>query len=111
MSATKHIGFLLIAFVIVAIAAMSAAAASTYVPPTTAGDWEVTVTANDLKPGVCASIYLDSSVEGDGGNTNELIFGTDGDDKNLKGGQGNDCINWKFPYLCHLRQQRLLLGR
>jgi Ca2+-binding RTX toxin-like protein len=51
------------------------------------------VTANDLKPPVCAALTLTAVtvVNGGGNNQSQLIIGTAGAD-NLNGGNAGDCI-------------------
>lgn len=69
--------------------------AANTVPTTRAGQESVTVTANQLKPDACNSLYLTAVIRGSGSITgtsaSELILGGSGRDT-INGGGGDDCI-------------------
>lgn len=67
-----------------------AVTAANVVTPSSLGDSNQSVTANELKPPECSVIDL-TGVGGGGGGGNRLIIGTPGNDS-LSGGAGDDCI-------------------
>ena len=81
--------------ILILVSSVNAIAASNTVPPTNLGDWRNAITANSLKPVVCASLNLTNIVVGsghvNGTNSNELIIGSSGNDS-IDGKNGDDCI-------------------
>jgi Ca2+-binding RTX toxin-like protein len=84
-------GLLLLIFV----SAFTAFAANVTIPDTNIGKESITVTANNLKPEACSTLYLANIVRGSGEiygtNDNDLIIGSSGNDT-IYGLGGDDCI-------------------
>ena len=96
MITRRHVGCLTLpALVVLAAGTLAAFAASNTVPSTHADDRSIAITANTLKPALCASLNLTAIVVGsgrfDGDSSNELILGSAGADT-IRGRQGTDCI-------------------
>lgn len=83
------------AFTLILVSVVSAFAAGINVPDTKAGAESIPVYAEDVKPPVCAGIYLTNIVSGSGTVTgtsgNDLIIGSTGTDS-IDGLGGDDCI-------------------
>jgi Ca2+-binding RTX toxin-like protein len=77
------------------ISASSAFAAGISMPASNLGEQSVSVTANDIKPSACNSIYLTNMISGSGTLTgtasNDLIIGSEAVDI-IDGEGGDDCI-------------------
>jgi len=77
------------------VSVVSAFAAGLSVPASNVGQQPLPVTAEDLKPAACETLYLTNIVSGSGVLTgtsaNDLIIGSSGADT-IDGLGGNDCI-------------------
>ena len=77
------------------VSVLSATAAANTVPISGLADRQVAITANALKPAMCAGLDLTAVVAGSGiitgTNASELMLGSSGADT-INGGGGNDCI-------------------
>ena len=80
---------------LILVSVISAFAAGISVPASNVGQQSVSVTAEDIKPPACESLYLTNIVSGSGtvtGTTaNDLIIGSAGADT-IDGLGGDDCI-------------------
>lgn len=80
---------------LVLVSVVTAIAATNSVPPTRLDSQTRVVTANDVKPSVCASMGLGTIISGSGvitgTNGNDLILGSAGEDT-IDGLDGTDCI-------------------
>lgn len=87
--------FALGSLALIAVSIFSAFAAGISVPSSNVGSEFISVTAEDIKPSVCAAIYLTDIVSGSGvltGTTaNDLIIGSTSADT-IDGAGGDDCI-------------------
>jgi Ca2+-binding RTX toxin-like protein len=83
------------ALALIVVSVVSAFAAGLSVPASNVGQQSVSVTAEDIKPAACATLYLTNIVSGSGTLTgtsaNDLIIGSSGADT-IDGLGGNDCI-------------------
>jgi len=83
-------------FVLVLLSVLGAFTAANTVPNTRADKNSISVTANTIKPSECSEIALTNIVDIGAGETgtpaNDLILGTNKDDKEIRGGAGDDCI-------------------
>jgi Ca2+-binding RTX toxin-like protein len=83
------------ALALIVVSVASAFAAGLSVPASNVGQQSVSVTAEDIKPAACATLYLTNIVSGSGTLTgtsaNDLIIGSSGADT-IDGLGGNDCI-------------------
>ena len=83
------------ALALIVVSVVSAFAAGLSVPASNVGQQSVPVTAEDIKPPACASLYLTSIVSGSGTLTgtaaNDLVIGSAGADT-IDGLGGDDCI-------------------
>jgi Ca2+-binding RTX toxin-like protein len=81
--------------VLIVVSVASAFAAGISIPNSNVGQQSVPVTAEDIKPAACATLYLTSIVSGSGALTgtagNDLIIGSAGVDT-IDGLGGDDCI-------------------
>src|SRR5215216_4878445 len=77
------------------VSAISAFAAGIAVPASNVGEQSVVITAEDIKPSACNTLYLTNVVSGSGSITgsasNDLIIGSAGVDT-IDGAGGDDCI-------------------
>ena len=82
-------------FVLILVSLVSAFAAGISVPYSNVGQRSLPVTAEDIKPSECGSLYLTNIVSGSdtitGTAANDLIIGSAGADI-IDGLSGNDCI-------------------
>jgi Ca2+-binding RTX toxin-like protein len=80
---------------VILISVGAASTASVSVPATRLGTSSRGISANDLKPDICAAINLTAVLvcppDCSGTNANELILGSPNSD-NISGGGGDDCI-------------------
>ena len=80
---------------LIAVSVVSAFAAGISVPAANVGQQSVSVTAEDIKPAACGSLYLTNIVHGSGLFTGtagiDLIIGSSGADT-IDGLGGDDCI-------------------
>jgi Ca2+-binding RTX toxin-like protein len=94
MIATARLAAVL-AVVLIAAVATVGLLASNSLPASQLGQSVRAVTANDLKPGDCASVSVTNVVTGggtvDGSSGNDLILGSSGVDT-IDGSSGDDCI-------------------
>lgn len=82
----------MVLLVVIVLGALLALTAANIIPPSGMTDAVFPVLVNQLKPPECDGITLNNLViNANGGNRNDLILGTAGND-NLSGGPGNDCI-------------------
>lgn len=85
----------LIFFITLLISIGLAAAAANDIPITGLVDTSLPIDFSQLMPSECTGMSFTNVIRGmshyDGTDTNELIYGTEGNDK-LSGGGGNDCI-------------------
>ena len=92
-SLLRLVFFGMLALILVSV--ISAFAAGISVPASNVGQQSVSVTAEDIKPPACESLYLTNIVSGSGtvtGTTaNDLIIGSAGADT-IDGLGGDDCI-------------------
>lgn len=82
-------------FILVLSAVLTAVTAANIVPVTSMDDQQSTISANNKKPSVCASIFLSNVISGSGNfhgdNNSNLITGSAGND-NIDARNGDDCI-------------------
>ncbi len=80
---------------LIVVSTISALAAGISVPASNVGQQSVRVTAEDIKPAACQSLYLTDIISGSGTLTgtsaNDLIIGSAGADT-IDGMGGDDCI-------------------
>lgn len=81
--------------VLILVSAITAFAASIQIAPSKMGVESIPVSAEDLKPSECSTLYLTNIVTGSviitGTSGNDLILGSSGIDL-IDGGGGDDCI-------------------
>ena len=82
-------------FALLIMSVVSAFAAGISVPASNVGQQSVFVTAEDVKPAACDTLYLTNIISGSGALTgtagNDLIIGSVGADT-IDGLEGDDCI-------------------